>query len=66
MLLVLFALAATVPVSAAGVNPLWGHWRLVSAVAYSPGKPVQHPMGEHPTGSILYTPQGARERAHQL
>jgi hypothetical protein len=51
-------LAMTIHGQAANVNPLWGHRSLVSAVAYTSGQTPQHPFGEHPTGSLIYTPEG--------
>jgi hypothetical protein len=57
-LTLLFALVMAIPSQAADVNPLWGHWSLISAVANSPGQAVLHPFGEHPTGSLIYSPEG--------
>ena len=57
-LMMLLALALTGPAMAADVSPLGGHWRLVSAAAYLPGKPAQDSFGPHPSGSLIYTPEG--------
>jgi Lipocalin-like domain len=37
---------------------LLGTWLLESCEGFCEGEPTLHPLGEHPTGTLLYSPDG--------